>query len=125
MSKHAVLAYSECLYHELAMKGGKVGVSVLCPELIATKIAEGGRNRPQDLAAGDTGSVSPERELVEKAIREGTASGLPPSAMAERVVRAIQEDRFYILAEDAWRDCCNTRMDDIRAGRNPTFAPPI
>jgi short-subunit dehydrogenase len=125
MSKHAVLAYSECLYHELAMKGGKIGVSVLCPELIATRIGESERNRPTDLDGADTRPSSPERQLVEKAIREGTAAGLSPSLMADRVVVAIREQRFYILADDAWRDCCNTRLDDIREGRNPTFAPPI
>jgi hypothetical protein len=44
--------------------------------------------------------------------------------MAGRVVEAIRAKRFYILAEDGWRDSCNTRLDDIRAGRNPTLAVP-
>ena len=67
--------------------------------------------------------VSPERELVETAISEGTGTGLPPAAMADRVVRAIHDNRFYILAEDRWRDCCNRRLQDIGEGCNPTFAP--
>ncbi len=45
--------------------------------------------------------------------------------MAQRVLEAIREDRFYILSDDAWRDAANTRLDDLRAGRNPTFAPPV
>ena len=125
MSKHAVLAYSECLYHELVMKGGKVGVSVLCPELVDTQIARSERNRPHDLQAAEAAMSSPDRELVEKAISEGTSTGLPPAAMADRVVDAIHAKRFYILAEDRWRDCCNQRLDDIRNGANPTFAPPV
>ena len=48
----------------------------------------------------------------------------PESRNIDRVVRAIQENRFYILSEEQWRDCANTRLDDVREGRNPTFAPP-
>jgi hypothetical protein len=45
--------------------------------------------------------------------------------MAERVLAAIRDEQFYILSQDAWRDAAHTRLDDIRAGRNPTFAPPV
>jgi hypothetical protein len=45
--------------------------------------------------------------------------------MADRVVDAIRANRFYALAEDEWRATCETRLEDIRTGRNPTFAPPV
>ena len=45
--------------------------------------------------------------------------------MAQRVFDAIVAERFYILSEDAWREAAHTRLDDIRLGRNPTFAPPV
>ena len=38
-----------------------------------------------------------------------------------RVLAAIREDRFYILAEDAWRNACNTRLDEILHARNPSL----
>jgi hypothetical protein len=44
--------------------------------------------------------------------------------MADRVVRAIRERRFYVLAEDDWRRAAELRCEDVRLGRNPTFAPP-
>ena len=43
MSKHAVLALSESLYHELKLREAKVGVSALCPELVSTGIADAER----------------------------------------------------------------------------------
>src|SRR2546421_6803846 len=43
-SKHAVLAISEALFHELAMLGSAVKVSVLCPGFIKTRIADANRN---------------------------------------------------------------------------------
>ena len=46
MTKHAVLALSECLYHELAISAPQVGVSCLCPELFSTGIGNSERNRP-------------------------------------------------------------------------------
>ena len=40
-------------------------------------------------------------------------------------MRAIREDRFYVLPEeDAWLDACAARLEDIRLRRNPTLAIP-
>jgi len=100
VSKHAVVALSEALYHELALRGSPVGVSVLCPE-----------RGPAALA-------------VEAALRSTVEKGLAPDVMADRVVRAIRERRFYVLAEDDWRRAADLRCEDIRLARNPTFDPP-
>ena len=54
-----------------------------------------------------------------------TAAGLSPMVMAERVLEGIKEGRFYLLSDEAWWQAANTRLEDIRLGRNPTFAPPI
>ena len=58
-SKHAVVALSETLLHELAMSAPHVKVSVLCPGWVNTRIGESARNRPAtrprtaaDLGAG-------------------------------------------------------------------------
>jgi len=125
MTKHAVMGLSECLHHELRLADTRVHASVLCPELIATRIHQAERNRPDGLKGGTTapgGKLA--QELIDKAISEGVESGIPPARIADRVVDAIRDERFYILAEDAWRDTCNARLEDIREGRNPTLAPP-
>jgi glycerate dehydrogenase len=125
MSKHAVLALSESLYLELRQKQAPIGVSVVCPELIATRIGDADRNRPVHLKRGDT-PASPERDLVEQAIRAATQSqGAPPDVIAERTLRAIREDRFYVLAPegDPWRTACHARFDAIRSERNPGMPP--
>jgi NAD(P)-dependent dehydrogenase (short-subunit alcohol dehydrogenase family) len=125
MSKHAVLALSECLYHELTLLGSKLKVSVLCPEMVATQIETSARNRPASLQPESGPTESKERKLVEQGMAEAIKKGVPPAEIADRVLRAIQEERFYILSDGAWRKACNARMDDIREGRNPTFAPPV
>ncbi len=122
MTKHAVLALSESLYHELAFHAPNVGVSVLCPEAINTGIAQSERNRPQQYADIN---ASGERDMVMGALADSVAGGIGPAEMARRVFEAMEQERFYILSEDAWRDSANVRLDDLRQGRNPTFAPPV
>jgi len=59
-----------------------------------------------------------------QALSEGMQRGLAPEVMADRVFAAVRDERFYILSEESWRDICNTRLEDIRLGRNPTFCVP-
>jgi NAD(P)-dependent dehydrogenase (short-subunit alcohol dehydrogenase family) len=122
-SKHAALSMSEALYHELTQQGSKIGVSVLCPELVDTRIGDAERNRPPTLKREDDGEEHPERELIQQALRQFTATGVPPSVMADRVFEAIRENRFYILspAGAGWRRACEARLDDIRNEQNPRF----
>ncbi len=122
MTKHAVLALSECLYHELRARGARVGVSVVCPEMVATRIDAADRNRPGPLrgAAGPT----PESELVGRAIADAVKAGIPPETIADRTLRAIRENRFYVLSEDDWRRIAEGRCEDVRLGRNPTLRVP-
>lgn len=126
MSKHAVLALSEVLYHELRGVGARIGVSALCPEAVATRIDECERNRPASLRAPDRGAPPPDVAVVNGAIQAAVAGGIPPSVIAERVLRAVKEDRFYVLSDaEVWRRSSETRLEDIRLGRNPTFMPPV
>lgn len=123
MTKHAALALSECLFHELAMTAPQINVSCLCPELVNTGIANSSRNRPADLGEEN---VTPMQEMSMTAITDATAGSLPPRVLAERVLQAIKDNVFYILPPDdnPWRETANTRLEDLRLVRNPTFAPP-
>ena len=60
-----------------------------------------------------------------ESLAASVAGGIGPEVMAQRVLDAIVENRFYILSDEAWRKSADIRLDDIREGRNPTFAPPI
>ncbi|NRA00865.1 MAG: SDR family NAD(P)-dependent oxidoreductase [Myxococcales bacterium] len=124
MSKHAVMALSECLYKELAAEHSSIGVSVLCPEMINTRIGTSERNRPSDPSRDPERQSSPIKDLIEKSTVAAAAGGIPPKVIADRVVDAIRAERFYILSDDTWRDLGNTRLEDIRLGRNPTLALP-
>lgn len=123
MTKHAALALSECLFHELAMTAPQISVSCLCPELVNTGIAASARNRPADLAEEN---ITEMQQMSMTAITDATAGSLPPRVLADRVLQAIKDGAFYILPPDdnPWRDTANTRLEDLRLVRNPSFAPP-
>lgn len=120
-TKHAVVALSEVLYHELRFAGGKVGVSVLCPAVVNTRIGESERNRPGELANESAGGNPAQMAAMEQAFRAALAAGLPPAEVAGAVVEAIREDRFYILTHEETKSRVRTRMEDILEGRNPTL----
>jgi len=67
-SKHGVVGLSEALFHELALRGSAVGVSVLCPTFLRTKIFDSDHNWPERLGE------SPERHDV---VVDGAAPTLP------------------------------------------------
>ena len=46
VSKHAVVTLTECLYHDVAQRSSRVGVSLLCPAYVPTGIIDSERNRP-------------------------------------------------------------------------------
>jgi NAD(P)-dependent dehydrogenase (short-subunit alcohol dehydrogenase family) len=117
VSKHGVVALSEALHHELAERGGKVKVSVLCPGLVKTRIIDCARNRPERLAA--TAPMGPVEAAGWESLREQMQTAMPPAQVADAVFQAIREERFYILTHPEGKGWIRTRMEDILQERNP------
>jgi NAD(P)-dependent dehydrogenase (short-subunit alcohol dehydrogenase family) len=126
VTKHAVVSLSESLYHELKMSGSKVGISVLGPGWVNTKILDAGRNRPEELAnTPEQDATVPGSEGMEQVVRNLIAQGLPPSAVAQKVFEAVRDGQFYILPHPEMKRLTQTRMEDILEERNPTYTPLI
>ena len=111
-TKHGVVGLSEALYREL--EDTDVGVSVLCPELVDTRIFESERNAPAGVSAPNT--IMP---MLRDAIG---AVGIAPSDVAQRVIEAITTDTFWILTHEATYQRAYSRFHDLSAGRNPSDA---
>jgi NAD(P)-dependent dehydrogenase (short-subunit alcohol dehydrogenase family) len=111
-TKHAVVGLSETLYLEL--QGTGVGVSVLCPALVNTRISRSERNRP----AGDHGprSYGDFQERFDKLV---TSVGHPAEEVAERVLQAILADQLFVLPHDEVKPVIEARWRRILAGENP------
>ncbi len=123
-SKHAVVAISETLHHELALSAPQVKVSVLCPGWVNTNIAQSARNRPAHLQEG----AAPDPEAAEL-LRGFIEQGMPPDEVAAKVLEAIREERFWILTHDEegdfWVDGINQRLRSLGARANPQLGLPL
>ncbi len=120
VTKHGVVALSESLYHDLRERNSKVGVSVLCPAYVPTGIVDSERSRPKDLP---TSTKSKETLVREAMLRKAVTSGkVSADQVAQAVVAAIKEERFYILTHPRIKGAIQARMEDIlndRAPRDP------
>jgi NAD(P)-dependent dehydrogenase (short-subunit alcohol dehydrogenase family) len=119
-TKHAVVALSESLYFDLQLTGASVGVSVLCPEFVRTRIAESERNRPADVAEmpGPAGDDGPGLSDLLKSLID---AGLDPADVAGMVVDGIRADRFWILTHPTTVPAARRRWDAIAADGRPAF----
>jgi NAD(P)-dependent dehydrogenase (short-subunit alcohol dehydrogenase family) len=120
VTKHAVVTLSETLHHELREKSSRVGVSVLCPAYVPTGISNSERNRPKDLPASEKSAETLARQAM---LKKAVASGkITADQVAQAVIAAIKEERFYILTHARIKGAIQARMEDIlndRAPRNP------
>jgi len=124
VTKHAVVTLSETLHGELRGQGSAVGVSVLCPGFVKTRIFEHERHRPdgwQPPAESDPHAAA----LREAVLAHVLANALPPEAIAAQVLESIHEERFYILTHPESDEIVGRRMRAIVEGRDPDLpAPP-
>lgn len=124
VTKHGIVTLSETLYHELALRGAKIKVSVLCPGFVKTNVMDSARNRPADLQNDPTEErMSPGFEAIEQFLRQGVQAGMPPHQVADIVFRAIRDEKFYIFTHPEWKEAIRVRMEDILQERNPTYVP--
>jgi NAD(P)-dependent dehydrogenase (short-subunit alcohol dehydrogenase family) len=122
-AKHGVVTLSETLFHELRNERGDVGVSVLCPAFVNTRIHDSDRNAPQALkdeyaaaaAADGEGNLGAVRDFIKSAV-EG---GIPPSEVADQVFDAVVARRFYVLTHPYSVPWVKARVDRIVEGGDP------
>lgn len=118
-TKHAVVGLSECLYHDLNLRGAPIGVSVLCPGFVKTRIVESERVRPGDLREPVPSQDAFAREVA--AYYQGAVeAGADPEGIAEAVLEAVREQQFYVLTHPEMDDALRARFDGILARRNPS-----
>ncbi len=116
-SKAAVLGISQALYSEMQALMSNVGVSLVCPGVVATRIHQSWRNRPEgDVPWSD-------RESAAGAFRMGSeafqSSGLPPAAVADATLEAVLANRFYVFVGDYWQKVLRNTAGRALEGRNP------
>ena len=118
VSKHAVVALSESLFHDLAQTESRVQTSVLCPGFTPTGISHSHISRPAELknSGAPSESMVAAQAMMSKAVQGGT---LTAADVANCVFDAVRAGQFYVLSHPKFMPFVKERLDDIAALRNP------
>lgn len=119
-TKHAVVALSETLRGDLRLAGARVGVSVLCPGFVRTRIFEAERNRPAGAPARSAAETAERDRLLTQVL----ASAMAPEEVASRVLEAVREERFWVFTHPETRAAVRGRMEAILEERAPEVRVP-
>ena len=114
-SKFAVVNMSEGLAARIKPLG--IGVTVLCPGFVRTRITESGRNRPARYGPSQKPDPASSAGTLVAQIAEMVRSGLDPDDVAAQVLTAIRENELYVFTHhDAdWRGELEARFAGILA----------
>src|SRR5947209_9667705 len=102
-TKYAVVGLSETLAKDL--KPYRIGVSVLCPMGVQTRIRESERSRPAALR-NEQGPAGGEVELIGRY--------LPPESVADMVLDAIRRDELYVITHDEGLEPLRRRFERMQ-----------
>jgi NAD(P)-dependent dehydrogenase (short-subunit alcohol dehydrogenase family) len=122
-TKFAVVGLSESLHHDLVARGSAVGVSVLCPGFVQTRIGESARNAPDSVAEWvDTPDAEATREIANAL----AAAGIAPSVVADAVRDAVVDGSFFVVPhEHAAVATTRARMEWMAGGDPPQIDPSL
>lgn len=125
-SKAACLSISQSLYSELIAANTQVGVSVVCPGMVATDIHRSWRNRPADHKSWS------DREWNDQNFRANSdafqGAGIEPKHIAEATLSAILENRFYVFWSEGSEVYLDSLLMPILKAENPpviTWGPDL
>jgi NAD(P)-dependent dehydrogenase (short-subunit alcohol dehydrogenase family) len=108
-SKYACVGYSEMLRAELAPEG--IGVSVLCPGVVASNLtATSAANRPGAFGAQAPPQLPAPRGAETADVTRLAAQAMPAEEVGPIVVRAILENRCYVLTHPRARPLVEQRL---------------
>jgi NAD(P)-dependent dehydrogenase (short-subunit alcohol dehydrogenase family) len=117
-SKHAVVAITESLYHSMQIAELPVGVSCLCPGWVKTGIIDSERNWPAEY--GEAPIPDAVGEISRSYARRAIDEGMPPAAVADLVVEAVREGRYWIFPHQDFLEMAMERFHSIGDRLEPT-----
>jgi NAD(P)-dependent dehydrogenase (short-subunit alcohol dehydrogenase family) len=117
-AKFAVHGLSDALRWSLLPHG--IGVSMVCPGLVKSKIYESDTIRPAALST-DTTPADPEFMKILPGLHE---AGMDPDEIGQKVLRAIRNNDFYVFTHPDHRDELREIFDETIAAFPDEPVPP-
>jgi NAD(P)-dependent dehydrogenase (short-subunit alcohol dehydrogenase family) len=106
-TKQALVGLSESLAMDLAQHG--IGVSVVCPAGVRTRLTESARNRPAELV-----ETRPD-PAIEKMATDAINAGMDPLEVGRLVADAVRRNDLYVIPHPAAKPFVEQRFAQILA----------
>ncbi len=116
-SKAACLSISQALYSELIAANTRIGVSVVCPGMVATDIHRSWRNRPAGDRPWSDREWNDPAHMAESDSFQG--SGIKPEHIAQATLEAVLENRFYVFHGRGTRTILGRSLRPAMRAENP------
>lgn len=124
-SKHAVVGISLSIRQELEMLGSRVRMSVLCPGWVRTNVADSERNWLDRLGNMPEVKEDERSQMFNGMVRSLIDGGMEPGEVADHVLSAVQEERFWILPNaEGFEMVIKEIAASAAEGRNPPTVMP-
>lgn len=113
-TKFGIVGFSETLAIDLAAYGSQVGISVVCPALVRTRIDAA-------LVEKTIATMDEPQQNMNRGVSQGVAAGMDPDEAARIVLDGVREKQFYILTHPEALPLVGARMQAILDGGQPSF----
>jgi NAD(P)-dependent dehydrogenase (short-subunit alcohol dehydrogenase family) len=104
VAKAGVITLSETIRDSMAQDN--IGVTVLMPGPVQSRIHESGLNRPDRFRTG-SGLSRAEEQLAK---REAAETWMEPTEVGDMIVEAIRHNRFYVSTHGNWKETVEARF---------------
>jgi len=119
-TKFAVVAITESLHAELT--GTSIGVSVLCPAFVKTRLGDADRNMPPALEDGLSADEVEQRRNIGRAAAALVEAGISTDTVCDCVIDAIIHKRLYVITHPEQIGAVKKRTDTILQAANEAEA---
>ncbi len=109
-SKFAVVGMSEAMHGDLAEDN--IGVSVLCPGMVRTRILESERTRPNDFEPGEQAAEAAAQEHNEL-MQMAMGTGIDPDEVGEMVLQGVKTNQLYLFSHPEFKEATAARFEHI------------
>lgn len=113
MTKFGVVGLTESLAMEPSLRAAGIGVTVLCPSFVQTRIAGNSAAHRID------GAPNPNEEQTQHVLAFFDRYGLPPETVGEQVLDAVRDNRLHVVTDRLLEHSLEERAATIRDALPP------
>lgn len=117
VSKCAAFSLTECLAHDLALVGSRIGASVLVPSAFDTAIAQSSAVRPAHFGVDST----PDGQGTAAALAQIVSEGMSPDEAVAPVIDGIRSGTFLIPTRPSYAEQLRHRHEALLARELPAL----